>query len=158
MSDEPQIRIYTDGACSGNPGPGGYGIILTSGPYKKELSAGYRLTTNNRMELLACIVALEAIKQPGHEVVIYSDSKYVCDAVEKKWLFGWHAKGYQKIKNPDLWQRFYKIFKAHRVKFHWIRGHNGHPMNERCDVLAVAASMGGTLDRDMGYESGQSEG
>lgn len=158
MSEDSHIRIYTDGACSGNPGPGGYGIILTFGNFRKELSAGYKLTTNNRMELLACIVALETIKQPGHDVIIYSDSKYVCDAVEKKWLLGWHAKGYQKIKNPDLWQRFYKIYRTHQVRFHWIKGHNGHPMNERCDVLAVAAAKGGKLLTDVGYENGHAEG
>ncbi len=133
------IELFTDGASSGNPGPGGYGTILRSGPYYKELSAGFRKTTNNRMELLAVIVGLEALKKPGMEVLVYSDSKYVVDAVEKKWVFGWLQKGFAGKKNKDLWLRFLQVYKLHKVKFKWIKGHAGHPENERCDRLAVAA-------------------
>lgn len=133
------IELFTDGASSGNPGPGGYGTILRSGPYYKELSGGFRKTTNNRMELLAVIVGLEALKKPGMEVLVYSDSKYVVDAVEKNWLFGWMQKGFAGKKNKDLWLRFLQIYKQHKVKFKWIKGHAGHPENERCDRLAVAA-------------------
>ncbi|WP_207533995.1 ribonuclease HI [Desertivirga arenae] len=135
------IELFTDGASSGNPGPGGYGTILRSGPHYKELSAGYRKTTNNRMELLAVIAGLEAIKKPGQDVLIYSDSKYVVDAVEKKWVFGWLNKGFAGKKNKDLWLRFLQVYKQHNVKFQWIKGHAGHPENERCDRLAVAASQ-----------------
>jgi ribonuclease HI len=135
------IELFTDGASSGNPGPGGYGTILRSGPHYKELSGGYRKTTNNRMELLAVIAGLEAIKKPGQDVLIYSDSKYVVDAVEKKWVFGWLNKGFAGKKNKDLWLRFLQVYKLHNVKFQWIKGHAGHPENERCDRLAVAASQ-----------------
>jgi ribonuclease HI len=134
------IEIYTDGAASGNPGPGGYGVILRSGKHYKELSGGFRLTTNNRMELLAVIVGLNSIKNPGAEVMIFSDSKYVIDSVEKKWVFGWVKKGFQGKKNKDLWIRFLDIYKKHQVSFTWVKGHNDHPENERCDQLAVAAS------------------
>lgn len=134
------IEIFTDGASSGNPGPGGYGVILRSGPHYKELSQGYRKTTNNRMELLAVIVGLESLKSLNQEVMIYSDSKYVIDAVEKKWVFGWKMKNFVGKKNPDLWIRFLDIYARHKVKFTWVRGHAGHPENERCDQLAVAAS------------------
>ncbi|SMO49030.1 ribonuclease HI [Solitalea koreensis] len=133
------IEIFTDGASSGNPGPGGYGVILRSGKHYKELSAGFRRTTNNRMELLAVIVGLEAIKTENQQVVVTSDSKYVVDAVEKGWVFGWQKKGFKDKKNPDLWERFLKVYRKHQVKFKWIRGHAGHLENERCDVLAVAA-------------------
>ena len=133
------IEIYTDGAASGNPGPGGYGVILRSGPYQKELSGGFRMTTNNRMELLAVIEGLKAIKKPGEEVTIYSDSKYVVDSVEKKWVFGWVKTGFKGKKNKDLWMRFLEVYRQHKVNFIWIKGHNAHPENERCDVLAVAA-------------------
>jgi ribonuclease HI len=134
------IEIYTDGAASGNPGPGGYGVILRSGAHYKELSAGFRLTTNNRMELLAVIVGLNALKTPGQDVTVFSDSKYVIDSVEKKWVFGWVKTGFKGKKNKDLWMQFLNIYKIHNVKFIWIKGHNNHPENERCDVLAVAAS------------------
>ncbi|MCD0488900.1 ribonuclease HI [Pedobacter sp. MC2016-14] len=133
------IEIYTDGAASGNPGPGGYGVVLRSGPYEKELSGGFRMTTNNRMELLAVIVGLSAIKKPGEQVTVYSDSKYVVDSVEKKWVFGWVKTGFKGKKNKDLWKRFLDVYKLHKVNFIWIKGHNAHPENERCDVLAVAA-------------------
>ncbi|WEK18039.1 MAG: ribonuclease HI [Candidatus Pedobacter colombiensis] len=134
------IEIYTDGAASGNPGPGGYGVILRSGQHYKELSAGFRMTTNNRMELLAVIVALQALKTPGQQVTIFSDSKYVIDSIEKKWVFGWLKTGFKGKKNKDLWMRFLNVYKLHDVKFVWVKGHNNHPENERCDQLAVAAS------------------
>jgi ribonuclease HI len=148
------IHIYTDGSSRGNPGPGGYGIIMKSGQHYKEISQGFRKTTNNRMELLSVIVALECIKQEGQEVVITSDSKYVVDAVEKRWVFGWEKKGFKDKKNPDLWKRFLKIYPKHKVKFNWVRGHNEHPENERCDELAVAAAMGKNLLTDVEYEHG----
>jgi ribonuclease HI len=133
------VTLYTDGAASGNPGPGGYGVVLESGKHRKELWGGYRRTTNNRMELLAVIVGLESLKRPGTEVLVVSDSKYVIDAVEQRWVFDWEKKGYAKKKNPDLWHRFLKIYRQHKVRFQWIRGHNGHAQNELCDKLAVAA-------------------
>ena len=148
------IEIYTDGAASGNPGPGGYGVILRSGSHYKELSGGFRLTTNNRMELLAVIEGLNSIKKPGAQVTIYSDSKYVVDSVEKKWVFGWVKKGFKDKKNKDLWIRFLAVYKLHHVKFIWIKGHNSHPENERCDVLAVAASkQKGPLPVDVEFEA-----
>lgn len=147
------IEIYTDGAASGNPGPGGYGVILRSGTHYKELSAGFRMTTNNRMELMAVIVGLESLKKPGMEVTIYSDSKYVVDSVEKKWVFGWVRTGFKDKKNKDLWIRFLTAFKLHQVKFTWIKGHNSHPENERCDVLAVAAGKNkAALQIDTAFE------
>ncbi|NQX39466.1 ribonuclease HI [Pedobacter steynii] len=133
------IEIFTDGAASGNPGPGGYGVILRSGNHYKELSGGFRMTTNNRMELLAVIEGLNALKTPGQAVTVVSDSKYVVDSVEKKWVFGWVKTGFKGKKNKDLWIRFLNVYKLHNVKFVWIKGHNAHPENERCDVLAVAA-------------------
>jgi len=146
------IELYTDGASSGNPGPGGYGMILRSGQHYKELSGGYRKTTNNRMELLAVIIGLEAIKKQGQQVVVYSDSKYVIDSVEKKWVFGWVKKGFQGKKNADLWLRFLEIYKKHVVKFIWVKGHANHPENERCDELAVKASKQKELLIDTDYE------
>lgn len=150
-----KITIYTDGSARGNPGKGGYGAILKSGPHYKEISAAYRHTTNNRMELLAVIVALESIKVPNAEVDIYTDSKYVCEAVEKRWVFGWAQKGFKDKKNPDLWIRFLKIYRMHQVKFHWIKGHAGHPMNERCDVLATQAADGNSHLIDYEYEKSE---
>jgi ribonuclease HI len=142
------VRVYTDGASSGNPGPGGYGIVLQWRGHEKELSEGFRKTTNNRMELLAVIVALESLKRPGLEVHVWSDSKYVVDAVEKRWVFGWEKKAFKAKKNPDLWKRFLQIYRKHKVRFHWIKGHNNHPLNERCDRLAVAAAQDPTqVDR-----------
>lgn len=149
----PAITVYTDGAALGNPGPGGYGIVLISGSHRKEISQGYRLTTNNRMELLAVIVALEMLKIPGSRVTVYTDSRYVADAVEKKWLFGWEKKGFKNRKNPDLWQRFLKVFRKHRVNFVWIRGHANIPENEFCDRLAVRAAKSSDLLEDEGYLS-----
>lgn len=148
----PKVTIYTDGSSLGNPGRGGYGVVLLSPPYRKELSAGFRMTTNNRMELLAVCVALEALKFEGTEVTLYSDSRYVVDAVEKGWLFGWEKKGFAKAKNPDLWMRFLRIYRRHRVKFVWVKGHASTVENNRCDELAVAAAHGTNLLEDAGYE------
>ena len=134
------VIIYTDGASKGNPGPGGYGTVLKYGQHRKELSEGYRKTTNNRMELLAVIKGLEALTRDGLEVTIYSDSKYVVDAIEKGWLFTWEKKEFKGKKNKDLWKRFLDVYPRHNIKFHWIKGHAGHPENERCDELAVSAS------------------
>jgi len=145
-----EIIIYTDGASSGNPGPGGYGVVLISGKHRLEKSAGYRLTTNNRMELLAAIEGLEALKISGSRVVIYTDSKYVADSVEKGWVLQWESKAFKKKKNPDLWKRFLNVYRKHNVKFVWIKGHSNNPENEICDQLAVAASKGKLLE-DIGY-------
>ncbi len=146
------ITMYTDGASSGNPGPGGYGTVLLYKQFKKELSEGYRKTTNNRMELLAVIKGLEALKGTGHQVTVYSDSKYVVDAVEKGWLWGWEKKSFKDKKNPDLWRRFIILYRKHKVRFKWVKGHDGNPMNELCDQLAVAAAAGPNLLVDQGYE------
>ncbi len=149
------VHIYTDGACSGNPGKGGYGIVMewVGKPYQKEFSQGFKKTTNNRMELLAVIVALEQLKINGVEVTIFSDSKYVVDSVMKRWVFNWVKKGFKDKKNPDLWKRFLKVYSKHKVKLQWIKGHNDHPQNERCDRLAVAASQKSDLLIDEGFES-----
>lgn len=158
--NHPPIYLYTDGASSGNPGPGGYGVVLKCAGYEKEISGGFSLTTNNRMELLAVIVGLEAIKWTNAEVYVYSDSSYVVNAINKGWLEGWQRKGFAKVKNPDLWVRFLDIYRQHRVTFNWIRGHNGHPENERCDRLAVAAGAGAAeagieLLPDTGYSQNE---
>ena len=145
------IQIYTDGACSGNPGPGGFATILRCGTLEKEISAGYAVTTNNRMELLAVITGLEAIRWEQADVTIWSDSSYVVDAVEKGWVFSWEKKNFAKKANADLWTRFLSVYRRHHVRFNWIRGHNGHPENERCDRLAVTASQGSNLLVDVGY-------
>ncbi len=146
-----RITIYTDGAARGNPGPGGYGAVLLSGTHRKELSEGFELTTNNRMELLAVIKSLEELKIMGSDVTVYTDSKYVSDAVEKAWVFGWEKKNFKDKKNVDLWIRFLKVFRLHKVKFIWVKGHANIPENERCDRLAVDASFGSTLQIDKGY-------
>lgn len=148
------ITIYTDGASRGNPGPGGYGTVLLAGPYRKELSEGFRKTTNNRMELLAVIKGLEALKKEGSEVLIYSDSKYVVDAVTKGWIWGWVKKGFKGKKNEDLWRRFLESYQKHKVQFKWVKGHAGNVENERCDQLAVQAAALPGLPADQGYESG----
>ena len=148
------IEIYTDGSSRGNPGPGGYGVILKKNKHYKELSQGFRKTTNNRMELLAAIVGLESIKSEKQEVIVYSDSKYVVDSINKKWVFGWVKKGFKDKKNPDMWKRFLQIYPKHNVKFVWVKGHAGHIENERCDVLAVNAAT--ALDDqlvDEGFEA-----
>jgi len=157
MNKINQVHIYTDGACSGNPGPGGYGIVMewVGKPYKKEFSEGYKRTTNNRMELLAVIVALEKIKVTDVEINVFSDSKYVVDAVEKKWLLGWQRKQFKNVKNPDLWKRFLKKYNHKNTVFNWIKGHNDHPQNERCDVLAVLASKKELLLDDVGYNKSE---
>lgn len=146
------ITIYTDGAARGNPGPGGYGIVMLSGQHRKELAEGFRLTTNNRMELLAVIVALETLKFENSEVTVYTDSKYVADAVEKGWLNNWVKKEFKKVKNPDLWKRFLQVYPKHQVKFVWVKGHANNVENERCDCLAVEASKKPYLLVDQEYE------
>ena len=148
----PKIKIYTDGAARGNPGPGGYGVILEYQGKTKELSEGFRLTTNNRMELLAVIIGLEEIKNSKHEIIIYSDSKYVVDAVNKNWVFNWEKNNYKKKKNPDLWKRFLKIYRQYNVQLKWVKGHAGHIQNERCDYLAVESSNRTNLQVDTSYE------
>lgn len=156
VQQRPPIFLYTDGASSGNPGPGGYGIVLKCGGYCKEISGGFSLTTNNRMELLAVIKGLEAINWDNAEVHVWSDSSYVVKAINEGWLENWRRRGFARVKNPDLWLRLSPLLSRHRVAFHWIRGHAGHPENERCDALAVAAGAGATaagkqLMPDPGY-------
>ena len=146
-----EITIYTDGAASGNPGPGGYGVILISGKHRLEKSEGFRLTTNNRMELLAVITGLESLKIPGSKVTVYTDSRYVSDAVEKGWLFSWESKNFRKKKNPDLWIRFLKVYRKHKVRIIWIKGHNNNEENEKCDRMAVEAYRDAGLKEDSGY-------
>ena len=150
----PNVIIYTDGSSRGNPGPGGYGIVMqdVDTSYKKEFSKGFKKTTNNRMELLAVIIALEKLKKPNQKVHIYTDSKYVSDSVEKKWVFNWESKGFKNKKNPDLWIRFLSVYKKHKVSFFWVKGHNNNLLNERCDYLAVEASKQANLNIDVGYE------
>lgn len=146
-----EITIYTDGAASGNPGPGGYGVVLKSGKHRLEKSEGFRLTTNNRMELLAVIKGLEALKIPNSRVVVYTDSRYVSDSVEKGWVFQWESKDFKKKKNPDLWKRFLQVYRKHKVRFVWIKGHASNTENELCDRLAVEAYKKDTLAEDEGY-------
>ncbi|MEM6343321.1 MAG: ribonuclease HI [Bacteroidota bacterium] len=150
-----EIQIYTDGASRGNPGPGGYGAVLIYGQHRKELSQGFRKTTNNRMELLAVIVALEALKKPGMQVIVYTDSRYVEQAVSKKWVLGWERKNFKDKKNPDLWRRFLRVYRQHHVRMQWVKGHAGHPLNERCDQLATEAADGYDLLVDTGFEASQ---
>lgn len=150
------IKVFTDGAAKGNPGPGGYGAILDYKGKRKELSEGFRRTTNNRMELLAVIRALEAIKKPGWDVLVYSDSKYVVDAVEKGWLKSWVTKNFKGKKNADLWRQFLEVSARHKVRFQWVKGHAGHPENERCDQLAVQAAEGSHLKVDVAFEQSSS--
>ena len=155
--EKPVIYLYTDGAASGNPGPGGYGAILRCAGHEKELSGGFARTTNNRMELMAVIVGLETIRWENARVEVYSDSSYVVKAVNEGWLDNWQRKGWKKVKNVDLWQRFLAVYKRHKVTFNWVKGHAGHPENERCDALAVAAGSGAfaagvQLPLDEGYE------
>lgn len=148
------IQIYTDGACSGNPGPGGWGTVLIFGEHRKEMSGGYRNTTNNRMEILAVIRGLEALKEKC-KVTVYSDSKYVVDAMTKGWVTRWKANGWkrnkkERAKNVDLWVQMLDLVAKHDVDFQWVKGHAGHPENERCDFLATEALKGANLpiDRD----------
>ena len=135
-----EVIIYTDGACSGNPGPGGYGVVMLSGRHRRELSEGFLLTTNNRMELLAAINGLEALKYDGLTVKLYTDSQYIVNAVNKGWLFTWEQKRFAKKKNQDLWLRFLDVYRKHRVTLIWVKGHNNNPENERCDLTAVDTS------------------
>ena len=150
-----EILLYTDGSSIGNPGPGGYGIImeLKGTTYKKEFSKGFRHTTNNRMELMAIIVGLESIKKEFSKVTVYSDSKYVVDSINKKWVFEWQKKGFKGKKNPDLWERFIRVYKRYHLDFIWIKGHNSHPQNERCDFLANTAAKKDDLINDEYYEN-----
>ena len=149
------VTIYTDGAAKGNPGKGGYGVVLLSGKHRKEISQGFKLTTNNRMELLAVIIGLESLKKNNETVVVYSDSKYVVDAVEKKWVFSWEKTNFNKKKNPDLWIRFLKIYRQHNIAFKWVKGHSNNVENNRCDFLAVEASERDNLETDDWYEKSQ---
>ena len=158
-STRPPIYLYTDGAASGNPGPGGYGVVLKCGPLRKEMSGGFARTTNNRMELLAVITGLEAVRWDDAVVEVYSDSAYVVKAVTENWLQNWQRRGWKKVKNVDLWVRFLEVYGRHKVTFHWLKGHAGHPENERCDALAVAAGAGAVargeiLPEDTGYTDG----
>ena len=146
------ITIYTDGASRGNPGPGGYGAVMLYKQHRKELSEGYRKTTNNRMELMAVIKALEALKGEGHQVTIITDSKYVMDTIEKRWLWAWLKKGFKGKKNEDLWRRFLNSYNKHQINFHWVKGHAGNKENERCDEMAVNSALGSHLQVDEGYE------
>lgn len=157
MNNSSQVHIYTDGSSRGNPGPGGYGIVMewVGKPYRKEFSGGFRKTTNNRMELLAVIEALRKLKTPGTSVTVFSDSKYVVDAVNKEWVFNWERKGFKDKKNPDLWIDFLKEYRKHRVQMQWVKGHNNHYQNERCDTLAVNAAMQKDLKPDHGFEQQQ---
>ena len=150
----PEIHIYTDGSALGNPGPGGYGIIIewVGKGYIKEFSRGFKYTTNNRMELWAVIDALEKLKKKPMDVLVISDSKYVIEAVDNKWVYGWQKKNFKGKKNPDLWKRFLKIYPQHNVQFQWVKGHNDHPQNERCDQLAVTAAKDMAIEQEAYYE------
>lgn len=156
MENDGTIYLYTDGAASGNPGPGGWGVVLKCGALRKEMSGGFRLTTNNRMELLAVIMGLEAIKWQNATVEVWSDSSYVVKAITEGWLPKWIATGFKKKKNADLWLRFQAVSSQHNVTFHWLKGHAGHPENERCDRLAVEAYGLPGLPADEGYEKEES--
>ncbi len=151
---EKIINIYTDGAASGNPGPGGLGVVMIYGNSRKEISEGFKLTTNNRMELLAVIRGLEAIKRDNSDIIIFTDSKYVSEAINQRWLFGWEKKNFKGKKNPDLWKMLLPLYRKHKVKFQWVKGHAGNIENSRCDELAVAASRGKNLPDDTGYITG----
>ena len=151
------IEIYTDGSAKGNPGKGGYGIVIKNKDNYLEISNGYRLTTNNRMELLAVIVALEKLENTNEDIIITSDSKYVIDAVTKGWVFNWQRKGFKKKKNSDLWKRFLKVYHKYKIKFVWVPGHSGHIENERCDELAVNASTHEELEVDVYFENSRKE-
>lgn len=150
-----KIEIFTDGACSGNPGKGGYGIIMRipDKNYEKTFSEGFRKTTNNRMELLAVITALEKLKSNEYEIHIFTDSKYVSDAINQNWIYGWIKKEFKNVKNPDLWQKFIPLFRRFQPQIHWIKGHAGHPENERADQLAVSASQKENLQIDSFFEN-----
>ena len=155
MPQKNYVEIFTDGAAKGNPGPGGYGTILRFNEFEKEFSQGFRRTTNNRMELMALIVGLEALKSAQYPVKVYSDSKYVVDSISKGWIFGWQKKGFKDKKNPDLWKRYLLLHSQFKIEIFWIRGHSGHPENERCDVLAVRAAESRNLLVDTFYEESE---
>ena len=148
---EKKIHIYTDGAARGNPGPGGLGVVMLYGNHRKEISEGYNHTTNNRMELLAVIRGLEAVKRDNSEIVVFTDSKYVSEAINQNWLFGWEKKDFKNKKNSDLWKKFLPLYRKHRPEFPWVKGHAGNVENSRCDELAVKASMERNLPDDTGY-------
>ncbi len=148
-----KVTIYTDGSSIGNPGPGGYGVVMLAGKHRKEISEGFRLTTNNRMELLAVIKALEELKRSDIEIDIITDSKYVRDAIEKGWVFNWQKKGFKDKANPDLWKRFLVLYPKFKVKFHWVKGHAGNKENERCDELATTEARNKPKNVDDGYEA-----
>lgn len=147
------VVVYTDGSAKGNPGKGGYGVVMIFGKHRKEISEGFELTTNNRMELLSVIIALENLKKQNIDVVVYSDSKYVVNAIEKNWLFKWEQKNFSNKKNPDLWVRFLKVYRKHSVRFVWVKGHSNIKENERCDQLAVKAAESKILKKDLWYEN-----
>jgi ribonuclease HI len=153
-----QLIIYTDGAARGNPGPGGYGVVLNWAGQIKELSQGFRLTTNNRMELMAVVEGLKLLTRDGLDIVIYSDSSYVVNSVEKGWVFDWVKKGFKDKKNPDLWKEFLQYYKRHRIKFIWVKGHADNPWNNRCDQLATAAADSRRWLVDEGYEREKNSG
>lgn len=146
-------RVYTDGACSGNPGPGGWGVVIVHNNQIDKLDGNDPQTTNNRMELLAVIIALEKIKIKNSNVTIFTDSKYVSDAVEKGWVFDWEKKNFKNKKNPDLWMRFLNIYNEHKIKFHWVKGHSNDFYNDRCDLLANNAAKSLNLIEDSGYNN-----
>tara|TARA_B100001287_G_C22269567_1_gene338705 strand:+ start:28 stop:504 length:477 start_codon:yes stop_codon:yes gene_type:complete len=148
-----EVVVYTDGSAKGNPGKGGYGVVMIFGSHRKELSGGFELTTNNRMELLSVIVALESLKKQNISVVVYSDSKYVVNAIEKNWLFSWEKNNFSKKKNSDLWIRFLNVYRKHSVRFVWVKGHSNIKENERCDELAVKAAESKNLKKDIWYEN-----
>lgn len=159
MATNFKVDIYTDGSSRGNPGPGGFGIVMQSPGFPdKEVNGGFRKTTNNRMELLAVIVGLQLLKKPNVDVTVYSDSKYVVDAIEKGWVFGWQKKGFAGKKNPDLWRTYLPLHARFKPKFVWVKGHNNHPQNERCDKLAVAAAKMPNLPPDKGFEASTENG
>jgi ribonuclease HI len=152
MSDIKELVIYTDGASRGNPGRGGFGAILKWGPVEKEISGGYRLTTNNRMELMAVIAALESLKRENLNITVYSDSQYIVKAVEEGWLKNWIATNFKGgKKNKDLWLKYHDLAKQHNIRFKWVRGHADNPYNHRCDILATEAADGGNLQEDTGF-------
>lgn len=153
---EGEVLIYSDGGARNNPGPGGYGVVILDGSERRELSGGYRLTTNNRMELMGCIVGLSAVEKRGRKIAIYTDSSYVVNGISKGWARNWRKKGWVKSDgkpalNPDLWEILLDLVEGSEVAFHWVRGHAGNPLNERCDELAVASSYGKALPDDHGY-------
>lgn len=148
------ISIYTDGSSRGNPGPGGWGSVLISGEHRKEISGGFKFTTNNRMELFSVIAALESLKTSGNNITIYSDSQYVVNSVEKRWLFSWKEKGKKNVKNIDLWDRFLALYPQNNIRFVWVKGHANNVENNRCDILATTASSLSNLPNDIGYEKG----